>query len=53
MLMSEFGKAKLMPGVIAMYKDAPIGQVIEDLLLAIGASDSSEYENQVVYLPLD
>jgi hypothetical protein len=43
---------KLMPGVIAAQVDIPIGQVIDDLLLAIGASDPSEYENQVVYLPL-
>jgi predicted nuclease of predicted toxin-antitoxin system len=41
-----------MPGVIAVHLDAPIGAVIEDLLVVIGASEPAEYEGQVVYLPL-
>lgn len=41
-----------MPGVIAMPLDAPIGPVIEDLLIVIRASEPEEYEGQVVFLPL-
>ena len=42
-----------MPGVIRDRNDqAPVGQIIEELLIFIGASDPSEYENRVVYLPL-
>jgi hypothetical protein len=41
-----------MPGVIAMPLDAPIGPVIEDLLIVIRASEPEDYEGQVVFLPL-
>ena len=41
-----------MPGVIEIDDQAPVGQIIEELLIFIGASDPSEYENRVVYLPL-
>ncbi len=41
-----------MPGVIQIPQDMPIGQTIDELLAVIGASDSAEYENRVVYLPL-
>lgn len=42
-----------MPGVIAVHLDAPIGEVIQDLLLIVEASDADDFENQVVYLPLE
>ncbi len=41
-----------MAGVIAARDSMPFGQVIDDLLLILGASDSSEWENRVVFLPL-
>jgi uncharacterized protein DUF5615 len=41
-----------MPGVIEVSKKMPIGQAIDEPLMLIGASDSAEWENQVVYLPL-
>jgi predicted nuclease of predicted toxin-antitoxin system len=45
-------KDKPMPGVILVHRDAGIGEVLEDLLVVIGASEADEYENQVVHLPL-
>src|SRR5688500_2377476 len=42
----------LMPGVIEVADDLPIGQVIEDILLLVEYSDNREWEGQVVYLPL-
>jgi|SRR5882672_781175 len=45
--------AKLpMPGVIAVDDDLPIGQVIEELLIIVACSETIDWENQVVYLPL-
>ena len=41
-----------MPGVIAIRLSAPIRQIIEDLLIVLGASLPGELEGQVVYLPL-
>ena len=41
-----------MPGVFIVDDLAPIGRVIDDLLLVIGASDPTEWENLVTYLPL-
>jgi hypothetical protein len=41
-----------MPGVIEIRLQLPIGQVIEDLLMIIGANDEAEWQNRVVYLPL-
>ncbi|MGH9855841.1 MAG: DUF5615 family PIN-like protein [Blastocatellia bacterium] len=41
-----------MPGVIAIPKTFPIGLAIEELLTIIECSEQSEYENQVVHIPL-
>lgn len=41
-----------MPGIIEVRQSLPIGNVIEDLLLLIGASREDEWLGQVVYLPL-
>ncbi len=41
-----------MPGVIAARDRLPMGQVIEDLLLIIDASEMSEWDNKVTFLPL-
>lgn len=45
-------EGKSMPGVILVHQDAPMGEIIEDMLVVIGASEPAEYENQVVHLPL-
>lgn len=41
-----------MPGVIEVGRAVAIGRAIEDLLLLAGASRESEWEGQVLYLPL-
>ncbi len=42
----------LMPGVIEIRQQVPIGEAIIELLIMISASDASEWENRVTYLPL-
>jgi predicted nuclease of predicted toxin-antitoxin system len=41
-----------MPGVIEVSQEAPIGVVIDDLLLLIRGSFPGEWDNQVLYIPL-
>ena len=41
-----------MPGVIAARDTLTIGQVIDDLLLILGASEMSDWDSRVVFLPL-
>lgn len=45
-------KGKPMPGVIEVPDDLPIGIAIEDILLLAEYSERSEWESQVIYLPL-
>jgi hypothetical protein len=40
-----------MPGVIEMNTDAPIGRVIEDVLVLVECGQEGELEGQVQYLP--
>ena len=42
----------LMPGVIAVHRTLPIGLVIDELLTIAGASEASEWENVVTFLPV-
>jgi Domain of unknown function (DUF5615) len=39
-------------GVIAVDDELPISQVIEELAIIVTCSEASDWENQVVYLPL-
>ena len=49
----RIGAGLPMPGVIEVNKQRmSIGQAIAELLLINGASDTSEWENKVTYLPL-
>jgi hypothetical protein len=41
-----------MPGVFEVSRTAPIGQVIEDILLLVEGSLAGEWEGQIIYLPL-
>lgn len=43
---------KVMPGVFEVSRTAPIGPVIEDILLLIECSLEEEWEGQIIYLPL-
>lgn len=40
-----------MPGVFEVHDTAPIGRVIEDLLLVVESSEADDWNGQVVYLP--
>jgi predicted nuclease of predicted toxin-antitoxin system len=40
-----------MPGVIEISTDAPIGRVIEDVLVLVECSQKGELEGQIQYLP--
>lgn len=43
---------KSMPGVIMVAKLAPIGLVIDDILLLLDASSDDEWADQVKHIPL-
>lgn len=44
-------EGQVMSGVIEINTDAPIGRVIEDLLVLVECSQEGELEGQVQYLP--
>jgi predicted nuclease of predicted toxin-antitoxin system len=44
-------QAQSMPGLVEIGTDAPIGRVIEDVLLLAECSQDGELEGQVLYLP--
>jgi hypothetical protein len=46
----ETGQA--MPGIFEVRRTAPIGPVIEDILLLVECSLEREWEGQIIYLPL-
>ncbi len=55
--MIGFAKARLaaslpMPGVIAVRDIVPVRQVIDDLLIVLGASEMSDWNNLITFLPL-
>jgi hypothetical protein len=41
-----------MPGVIAVPDTLPLGQAIEEITIIVECGAQSQWENQVVYLPL-
>lgn len=41
-----------MPGVIEVRDDLPIGQAIEEILIALLASKPGELTNRIMYIPL-
>ena len=43
---------QLMPGVFEVNLNASFGRIIEDILLLVTCSLESEWEGQVLYLPL-
>ncbi|MDZ8138426.1 MAG: DUF5615 family PIN-like protein [Nostoc sp. DedQUE04] len=44
-------QSQTMPGVIEVSLDAPLGRVIEDILVLVECSQEGELEGQVQYLP--
>ena len=43
---------KPMPGMVAVQPNAPVGTVIEDILLLIETTEPEALKDQVVYIPL-
>jgi hypothetical protein len=43
---------ELMPGIIAVPDDLPIGQAIEQLQIVVECAEENDLEDQVLYLPL-
>jgi hypothetical protein len=41
-----------MPGVIRVSNMAPLGRLIDDLEVVIGAGKPEDFENQVKHIPL-
>lgn len=41
-----------MPGIFAVQESTPIGVVIDELVLVVGASEASDWENLVTHLPI-
>jgi hypothetical protein len=55
--MSNFAYArttegKRMPGLVVVESTAPIGQLIDEILLLVDCSQEGEWEGKVIYLPL-
>ena len=40
-----------MPGVVEVRQDAPMGRVIDDLVLLAAVAEPSDLEGQILYLP--
>ena len=40
------------PGIFTIKRKVPMGKIIEELLLIVGASDEDEYIDEIKYLPL-
>ena len=45
-------RGQVMPGVFEVSRSAPIGPVIEDILLLVECSLEREWAGQIIYLPL-
>jgi hypothetical protein len=48
---ARVAEGKPMPGVFAVQYDAPIGPVIDDLVMILGAGKISDWNNLVTFLP--
>ena len=49
----RMGQGRPMAGLLLVPQTSPIGLIIENLLLVWSASDATEWEHQVVFLPFD
>ncbi len=54
--MTKYGYERIaaglpMPGIFVVKESAPIGLIIEEIVLIVGASETSEWDSQVIYLP--
>lgn len=51
-LTDHLAQGRHVPGIIELNPNMGIGETIEELLLIWGASDVSEYQDVIIYLPL-
>ena len=49
---ARLARGQVMSGVIAIPSTAPLGPIIDDLIILVGATEQSEWEGKVEYLPL-
>lgn len=49
---ARIAAGELMPGVIAFSESLPIGQAIDELAMIIECSEQSDWQDQIIYLPL-
>jgi hypothetical protein len=50
---ARMAEGRPMEGLLMAPQVAPMRSIVEDLLLIWSASDASEWENQIVFLPFD
>jgi hypothetical protein len=51
-LSDHLAEGRHVPGILTLDPDMSIGEIIDELLLIWGASDASEYQDLILYLPL-
>ena len=51
-LAGHLAEGRNIPGIITVDLNAPMGTILEDLILMAGASGEDEFLNRIVYLPL-
>jgi len=49
---AQVAAGELLPGIIAVPDDLPIGQAIEQLYIVVACAEENDLGNQVLYLPL-
>jgi hypothetical protein len=51
-LQAHYQAGRSVPGIFFLRRQADLGQIIEQLYLLWVASESEEYENRLLYLPM-
>jgi hypothetical protein len=52
-LQDHLAQGRHVPGIFELNPNMSIGETIEELLLIWGASEAEEYQDQLIYLPLN
>ncbi len=51
-LSDHIAQGRHVPGIFTLRPKAPFGEILEDLLLIWEASETDEYQDQIVHIPL-
>jgi hypothetical protein len=51
-LSDHIKKGKKIPGILELNPNMSVGETVEELVLVWGASESHEYQNLIIYLPI-